>query len=48
MISSKKGFKRYWTEEIREFLARTTDAEERRDAAMKDTMRKIFFAFDKQ
>lgn len=48
VTSSKKGFKRYWTEEVKDFLARTTNAEDRRDAALKDIMRRIFFAFDKQ
>ena len=46
--SQKKGFRRYWTSEIEDMLARMIDAEERRDAALKDTMRTIFHSFDSQ
>ena len=46
--SQKKGFRRYWTSEIEEMLGRMIDAEERRDAALKDTMRTIFHSFDSQ
>ncbi|XP_072027536.1 DNA mismatch repair protein Msh6-like [Amphiura filiformis] len=44
--SSKKGFKRFWTAEIKEYLADMISAEERRDAALKDSMRRVFHAFD--
>jgi DNA mismatch repair protein MSH6 len=44
--SQRKGYKRYWTKEIEDMLARMIDAEERRDAALKDTMRTIFHSFD--
>ena len=46
--SQRKGYKRYWTKEIEDMLARMIDAEERRDAALKDTMRTIFHSFDTQ
>ena len=46
--SQRKGFKRYWTREIEGMLARMTDAEERRDSALRDTMRAIFHSFDTQ
>ena len=46
--SQKKGFRRYWTSEIEEMLARMIHAEDRRDTALKDTMRTIFHSFDSQ
>ena len=46
--SQKKGFKRYWTSEIEEKLAEMVDAEERREEALKDTMRHVFHKFDKE
>lgn len=46
--SQKKGFRRYWTPEIQEQLATLTAAEDRRDTALKDTMRTIFEQFDTQ
>jgi len=48
VTSQKKGSRRYRTPEIERLLAELTDAEERRDSAQKDTMRRIFFQFDKQ
>jgi hypothetical protein len=44
--SSKKGFKRYWSPEIVKLSEELTDAEDRRDACLKDTMRKVFHQFD--
>lgn len=44
--SSKKGFKRYWTPVITDMLAELTDAEDRRDSALKDSMRRVFHKFD--
>nr|QIC49977.1 DNA mismatch repair protein Msh6-like protein [Actinia equina] len=44
--SQRKGFRRYWTSEIEEHLADLMDAEDRRDVALKDTMRTIFQSFD--
>jgi len=46
--SQKKGFKRYWTSEIEEKLAEMVDAEERREEALKDTMRHVFHKFDQE
>lgn len=46
--SSKKGFKRYWTAEIVQLHEKLTDAEERRDSSLKDTMRKVFHQFDEK
>ncbi|NXS16761.1 MSH6 protein, partial [Mystacornis crossleyi] len=45
--SSRKGYKRYWTKEIEKMLAAMVNAEERRDAALKDCMRRLFHNFDK-
>lgn len=47
VTSSKKGFKRYKTAEIERLFSKLTDAEERRDVALKDVMRRIFYNFDK-
>lgn len=44
--SQKKGFKRYWTAEIEDKLAELVNAEERREEALKDTMRHVFHKFD--
>ncbi|KAL9963214.1 hypothetical protein ACROYT_G032392 [Oculina patagonica] len=46
--SQKKGFKRYWTSQIEEKLAEIVDAEERREEALKDTMRHVFHKFDQE
>lgn len=46
--SQKKGYRRYWTPEIEDQLAALTEAEDRRDAALKDTMRTIFEKFDNE
>jgi hypothetical protein len=46
--SSKKGFKRYWSPEIVKLSEELTDAEDRRDACLKDTMRKVFHQFDER
>ena len=39
---------RYWTKEIEGMLEKLVDAESRRDAALKDTMRSLFSSFDQQ
>ncbi|NXF94233.1 MSH6 protein, partial [Eubucco bourcierii] len=44
--SSRKGYKRYWTKEIEKMMAAMVNAEERRDAALKDCMRRLFYNFD--
>jgi len=48
VTSQRKGFRRYQTEEIKEKVGRLTNAEDRRDAAQKDTMRCVFYQFDRQ
>jgi len=48
VTSQKKGSRRYRTPRINGLLSELTDAEERRDAAQRDTMRRIFFQFDQQ
>ncbi|XP_061481629.1 DNA mismatch repair protein Msh6 [Rhineura floridana] len=45
--SSRKGFKRYWTKDIEKMLTDIVNAEERRDAAQKDCMKRLFYNFDK-
>nr|BAV25096.1 DNA mismatch repair protein MutS-homolog 6 [Xenopus laevis] len=45
--STKKGFKRYWTKAIEKMFGDLVNAEERRDAALKDCMRRLFYNFDK-
>ncbi|XP_075060208.1 DNA mismatch repair protein Msh6 [Mixophyes fleayi] len=45
--STKKGFKRYWTRAIENMFGDLVNAEERRDAALKDCMRRLFYNFDK-
>ncbi|XP_076349800.1 LOW QUALITY PROTEIN: DNA mismatch repair protein Msh6-like [Tachypleus tridentatus] len=44
--SQKKGYKRYWTPEVKNLLAKLINAEECRDAALQDIMRRIFATFD--
>lgn len=46
LTSSKKGWKRYRTKRIEELLAELSDAEDKKDAALKDVMRRIFHKFD--
>ena len=48
VMSSKKGAKRYRTSRIESLLAELTDAEERKDTALKDIMRRIFHSFDER
>ncbi|ETV71121.1 hypothetical protein H257_13519 [Aphanomyces astaci] len=45
--SKKKGYKRFHTKFIRDCLQRLAVAEERREAALKDTARRMFANFDK-
>lgn len=45
--STKKGYKRYWTKTIEKLFGDLVNAEERRDAALKDCMRRLFYNFDK-
>jgi len=46
--SQKKGYKRYQSNVIENLFEDLVAAEERRDAALKDTMREIFNKFDKE
>ena len=46
--SQRKGYKRYYTSDIKDMVAVLTEAEEKRDAALKDTTRGMFSEFDKQ
>uniref|UniRef100_T1IQG1 DNA mismatch repair protein n=1 Tax=Strigamia maritima TaxID=126957 RepID=T1IQG1_STRMM len=45
--SQRKGFKRYWTDEIKTLLSKLTAAEDQRNVALEDIMRRIFETFDK-
>lgn len=45
--STKKGWKRYWTREIERLFSELQGLEEKRDAALKDCMRRLFYNFDK-
>ena len=46
LTSSRKGFKRYRTKQIESLLEELTSAEQRKEAALKDIMRRIFNQFD--
>ena len=48
LMSSKKGAKRFRTADIEHMLAELTDAEDRKDACLKDIMRRIFYNFDQK
>lgn len=48
LMSSKKGAKRFRTTAIEDMLVELSDAEDRKDVALKDVMRRIFYNFDKQ
>lgn len=48
LSSSKKGFKRFVSDTIKELNEKLSATEDRRDAALKDTMRSIFNKFDKE
>lgn len=45
--STKKGWKRYITRETERLFAELQGFEEKRDAALKDCMRRLFYNFDK-
>uniref|UniRef100_A0A4W5JGW2 DNA mismatch repair protein MSH6 n=1 Tax=Hucho hucho TaxID=62062 RepID=A0A4W5JGW2_9TELE len=45
--STKKGWTRYWTREIERLFSELQSLEEKRDAALKDCMRRLFYNFDK-
>ncbi|KAL0119437.1 hypothetical protein PUN28_007732 [Cardiocondyla obscurior] len=46
--SQRKGFKRYYTVEARELLARQINAEEQKDKVLKDLNRRIFAKFSEK
>ncbi|TTI76910.1 DNA mismatch repair protein Msh6 [Bagarius yarrelli] len=45
--STKKGWKRYSTKEIERMFSELQSCEDKRDAALKDCMRRLFYNFDK-
>lgn len=45
--STKKGWKRYSTKEIERLFSELQSWEDKRDAALKDCMRRLFYNFDK-
>ncbi|XP_070771659.1 DNA mismatch repair protein Msh6 isoform X2 [Enoplosus armatus] len=45
--STKKGWKRYVTKETEQLFSELQGFEEKRDAALKDCMRRLFYNFDK-
>ena len=46
LTSSKKGYKRYWTDETKDLLAALFKAEDRREEALRNTMKNLFKNFD--
>ncbi|KAL7639850.1 UNVERIFIED_CONTAM: hypothetical protein RMT77_009263 [Armadillidium vulgare] len=46
LVSQKKGYKRYWTEETKSFLSDTFKAEEDIENSLQDIARRIFEQFD--
>lgn len=46
--SQRKGFKRYYTAEGKEFLSRSMNAEDNRDKVLKDLNRRIFAKFSEK
>ncbi|CAN7998899.1 unnamed protein product, partial [Ixodes hexagonus] len=44
----RKGFKRYWTSDVKELASYLVSAEEAQEAAIKDIMRRIFESFDRR
>ncbi|KAK1171106.1 DNA mismatch repair protein Msh6-like isoform X1 [Acipenser oxyrinchus oxyrinchus] len=44
--STRKGYKRYWTREIERLFGELVTSEEKRDGALKDCMRRLFYNFD--
>lgn len=44
--TSRKGFKRYWTPTIKQWLQELTQAEETKETVLQDIMRRIFEKFD--
>lgn len=48
LTSQRKGFRRYRTEDIDDWVEELTAAEERRDVALRDTMRSVLASFADQ
>ncbi|CAF4614398.1 unnamed protein product [Rotaria socialis] len=46
LMSSRKGFKRYYTSELRELLEELTESEKKKELALKDTTSSLFRHFD--
>lgn len=44
----RKGYRRYWTPRIKELMTKLVSAEEAREAALADIMRRMFESFDKR
>lgn len=45
LLGQRKGFKKYWTAEIKRMLNAVLEAEDSRDATLRDIMRRIFAKF---
>jgi DNA mismatch repair protein MSH6 len=46
LMSSRKGFKRYYTSELRELIEQLTESEKKKESALKDTTSSLFRHFD--
>ncbi|CAF1182110.1 unnamed protein product [Adineta steineri] len=46
LMSSRKGFKRYYTSELRELLETLNESEKKKESALKDTTSSLFRKFD--
>ncbi|UJR30337.1 hypothetical protein I4U23_017874 [Adineta vaga] len=46
LMSSRKGFKRYYTSELRELIEALTESEKKKELALKDTTSSLFRHFD--
>ncbi|CAF3104902.1 unnamed protein product [Rotaria sp. Silwood2] len=46
LMSSRKGFKRYYTSELRELIEELTESEKKKELALKDTTSSLFRHFD--
>ncbi|CAF1298843.1 unnamed protein product [Adineta ricciae] len=46
LMSSRKGFKRYYTSELRELIDALTESEKKKELALKDTTSSLFRHFD--
>jgi len=46
LTSARKGFKRYWSDETKSLLAALTKAEDRKEEALRNSMKSMFKKFD--